>query len=219
VFEIRFPGEPRVECNRDKLYEAVRQEFPEVRVPNSIPGTALALQPYHFYNPDEDKLLLVAINKFAFSTRNYLGFNAFKTEVNQYMELFKELFHLKQLTRTGLRYVNLIPYTKENGLLPFGRYFRLNVELPPADPSAVLDIKLGYVTPTASGKLTMRLESVVRGTGEEAFILDFDYAKEDNLRFDGLADYLEESHEQTKQFFESIITDEYRDVMKGEIIE
>ena len=30
-FEMRFPGEPRVECNRDILYEKIRGDFQNVQ--------------------------------------------------------------------------------------------------------------------------------------------------------------------------------------------
>lgn len=220
TFEIRFPGEPAVECRRDTLYEAIRADFPKVRVPNAIEGQPLALQPYQFQSADEDKSLRVAINKFSFSTNSYSGYHSFKDETLRYMNLFGKQFRLSGLNRTGLRYINVIPITREDGLLPLERIFRLKIDVPPAKPSSASSMNLGYVVPTEGGSLTIRLESIVSvDASQEAFLLDFDYAKTQQLTFESVEEYLEESHRHTKEFFEAIISDEYRQVMRGEVIE
>ncbi|GAG28299.1 unnamed protein product, partial [marine sediment metagenome] len=68
VFEIRFPGEPAVECRRDDFFALVRQDFPKVWVPNIEAGQAVALQSYHFKSEDDKETLMVAINRFAYAT-------------------------------------------------------------------------------------------------------------------------------------------------------
>jgi len=35
IFEIKFPGEPVVECRRDIFYELVREDYPKVLVPST----------------------------------------------------------------------------------------------------------------------------------------------------------------------------------------
>jgi uncharacterized protein (TIGR04255 family) len=52
-----------------------------------------------------------------------------------------------------------------------------------------------------------------------AFLLDFDYARTPKLTFDQLEAYIDESHHETKRFFETIITDESRKYMNGEVVE
>ena len=46
-------------------------------------------------------------------------------------------------------------------------------------------------------------------------VLDFDYAKVRDLTFDQVFDYLDESHTETKRFFESLITPGFRQWMRG----
>jgi uncharacterized protein (TIGR04255 family) len=219
VFEIRFSGEPAIECHRDEFYESVRARFPKVLVPQVGPGQFPALTPYHFRSADEKTSLMTAINRFAYSTRSYDGFASFKEQALSYMSLFGERFRLRALTRTGLRYINIIPFNREGGLLPIERYFRLRVELPSANPSLSSNISFRTAIPTANGSLTLRLECVTSSEQQEAFLLDFDYAKISELSFDRLAEYLDESHAETKMLFENIITDEYRKFMTGEVVE
>jgi len=219
VFEIRFSGEPAVECHRDLFYEEVREKFPKVLVPQVNPGQFPALTPYHFRSADEKTSLMVAINRFAYSTRIYDGFASFKKQAMHYMVIFGEHFRLRELTRTGLRYVNIIPFSREGDLLPIERYFRFRVETPPVRPAQVSNISFRYVTPTEKGSLTLRLECVTSTEQQEAFLLDFDYAKVSGLNFNQLEEYIDESHAETKLFFESIVTDEYRQFMNGEVVE
>lgn len=220
IFEIRFPGEPAVECHRDELFELVRGEFPRVLVPKVVPDQSVALQPYHFQSADEKKSLLVALNKYAYSTKAYFGFTPFKAEALKYMRVFCERFRISKLNRTGLRYVNVIPYAREGGRVPLSRYFRLKVDVPGIKGAATSNVSLGYVVPTEQGSLTLRLACAAsEDKSQEVFVLDFDYAKEEGLSSDRIEEYLEESHSFTKQFFEAIVSDEYRRVMEGEVIE
>ncbi|MBI4455610.1 MAG: TIGR04255 family protein [Acidobacteria bacterium] len=219
VFEIRFPGEPAVECHRDELFESVRNEFPRVLVPKFVPDQFPALQPYHFQSGDGKKSLMVALNRFAFSTKQYDGFNSFKAEVLRHMTTFAKQFRISKLNRTGLRYINMIPYTRESDLVPIGRYFRLRIEFPGVAKTTTSNMSLGCVIPTEKGSLTVRLDCATsQDKAQEVFVLDFDYAKEEDLTSSDLEKYLEESHTYTKEFFETIISDEYRKVIQGEVI-
>ena len=42
VFEIRFPAELTIECNRDKLYEEIRNIYSKILIPTAVPGKATA---------------------------------------------------------------------------------------------------------------------------------------------------------------------------------
>jgi hypothetical protein len=65
VFEIRFPGEPAIECHRDQFFTDARDEFPRVFVPTLKAGKAAALSPYRFQREDESSSLLTAMSLFA----------------------------------------------------------------------------------------------------------------------------------------------------------
>jgi len=69
------------------------------------------------------------------------------------------------------------------------------------------------------GSLTTRIEPAISyDKNQEGIILDFDYAQEGDLYFSQIDKYLEESHTNTKYFFEQLIADNYKKVMRGEVI-
>jgi uncharacterized protein (TIGR04255 family) len=78
VFEIRFAGEPAVECHPDMFFEKVRSDFPQVFVPTIAQGAAVALAPYQFVSRDGHQALLTSINLFAFKDSAYRGFANFE---------------------------------------------------------------------------------------------------------------------------------------------
>ena len=49
-------------------------------------------------------------------------------------------------------------------------------------------------------------------------ILDFDFVKQGDLKFDLIKKRLDESHKHTRSFFENLITEEYKRIMRGEVI-
>jgi uncharacterized protein (TIGR04255 family) len=225
VFEIRFPGEPAVECQRDRFFSLIRDRYPKVFVPKLKAGQAPSLSPYHFRQQDEQASILTAINRVAYTTKRYPGFAEFKVEALRVTRLFAETFNLNRLHRIGLRYVNAIPFVREAGYIPINNFLKMGISLPLPVTDQLSSLSLSAVSGVSGGSMTTRVEHVVpEDKSNEALLLDFDFAKdaesgdESTLRVDMLADYLEESHKHTKKMFESIITDDYRKFMRGEAI-
>jgi len=216
VFEVRFPGEPKIDCHRDQFFEVVRSEYPNVFVPALQPASFPALSPYHFRRPDGAAEILVALNRLAFVSRRYTGYAEFRATALDVFSKFQGLFNLGPLNRTGLRFVNLIPYARENGLIPVDRFLNLSLQLPAGLEYKPVNISLVFATELDGGQLTTKLEAVQDETKiQEALVLDFDYAKVRDLTFDQVFDYLDESHTETKRFFESLITPGFRQWMRG----
>lgn len=219
VFEIRFPGEPAIECNRDKFYEKIRNDYPGVLVPNFIQGVALATEPYRFERKDRTNGVMLSINKIAVYCKKYEGFKFFKKETMRILSIFGEFFKIKKLNRTGLRYINIIPFTREKNIIPIKNYLNIQIKLPKSMSTDFKNLSMIFVSQTEGGNITTRIEPVIsENQTEEAIMLDFDYAKEKDLNLDSIDAYLEESHKHTKDLFEGLITDNYRKVMRGEVI-
>jgi len=219
VFEIRFPEEPAVECNRDRFYEKIRSVYSRVLVPKSIEGRAMAIEPYKFEREDRTCLIMVSINKLAFSCKKYEGFETFKKETTRLFSIFGELFKIKKLKRTGLRYINVIPFTREKNIIPIKNYLNIQIKLPQSIPTDFKHLSIIFVSQTEGGSITTRIEPIIsKDQTQEAIMLDFDYAKEENLNFDSIEKYLDESHKHTKYLFEELITEDYKKVMRGEVL-
>ncbi|HBI23940.1 MAG: hypothetical protein A2Y48_02650 [Nitrospirae bacterium RIFCSPLOW2_12_42_9] len=220
VFEIRFTGEPAVECKRDEFFYKIRSKYPKVYVPKLKEAVqALALEPYHFRSEDDKTGVMIALNRFAFFTKEYKGFNSFKKETLMLMKIFTGMFKITKLNRTGLRYINIIPFARENDIIPVNNYLNFGINFPEVYPKQYNSLSIAFKALTEAGSITTRLENNVSIEGsQEVILLDFDYAKENNLSTSKLEHYLEESHKYTKQMFESLITDTYRSYLKGEAI-
>jgi uncharacterized protein (TIGR04255 family) len=219
VFEIQFSGEPAIECNRDKFYEKIRDDYPHIFVPQSIEGRPIALDPYRFEREDRSGLIMLSIRNLAVSYKKYGGYRVFKKETMRVFSIFSELFKLDKLNRIGLRYINMIPFIREKNIIPINNYLNLKFNLPKSIPSHFQNLSLVFESKTEGGSITTRIFPVVsQGKTQEALILDFDYAKHINLQFKSVEKYLEESHRNTKLLFEEFITDDYKKIMRGEVI-
>jgi uncharacterized protein (TIGR04255 family) len=220
VFEIRFPGEPTVECHRDRFFDEVRKDLPNVLVPNAQPGQPVALQPYHFRSNDGQESVLVALNRFAYTTRKYESFTRFAPRALALATRFCELYGIKRLNRTGLRYVNVIPFLREDGVIPWKRFFTVNLTLPATSADNFVNASLAFESRCDAGVITTRIGCAKAEEGnQEVFVLDFDFAKTEALVPAKIKTYLAESHEHTKRIFEGIVTDSYKSVMRGEVIQ
>lgn len=219
VFEIRFPGELRVECNRDIFYEKIREHFPNVLVPSVKDGGFPALEPYRFESEDTLTGMMIALNKFAYYARRYPGYGQFSKEVLRWVTEFGKIYKVSKLNRSGLRYINIISFSRESGVIPLNRFLKMRLDLPEVFPDNFENLSLVFISKTEWGAITTKIESIITADrSHEAILLDFDYAKEKDLTIDSVAQYLEESHAHTKRVFEQLITDEYRQYLKGDTI-
>lgn len=220
IFEIRFPAEPVVECRRDVFYDYIRKDYSKVFVPPAKDGGYVALEPYRFEKEDHSSGIMLAISKFSYYCRKYPGFDKFKKEVLRLTDIFKKSYpKINTLNRTGFRYVNIIPFTREGGVVPLDKFLNVRLQLPTTIPEKYGNISLGFVAKTNGGSVATRIETLLAADKSgEAILLDIDYAKEEKLLINNLRKYLDESHTYSRQLFEDLITDTYREYLKGESI-
>ncbi len=219
VFEMKFMGEPAIECQRDKFFKRVRNKYPNVLVPGVKAEEFPALAPYRFENQDRSSGIMMAINRFAYYSRKYRGYKIFRKEAVWLMQVFGNVFKLNKLNRTGWRYINIIPFTREDGYLPLKRFFNVKLIMPKSVPDQYENLSIVFITKTNGGSITVKLESMMAADkSHEAFLLDFDYAKVKKLTFDKIGSYINESHRFTRALFEELITNSYRKYLRGETI-
>lgn len=165
---------------------------------------------------------MVALNRFAYFTRQYQGFDPFKVECLRLMRLFGDLYCIRRLTRFGLRYVNLIPCVKEDGLLPVEQFLVLGRHLRSLFPQGLRALSTGFVMPWPEGEgvITVNVGPVTGlQQGQEALRLDFDCASDrEGLQLGALESYMIEAHEISNTVFSAMITPEYGDYIEGEVL-
>ena len=216
IFEIRFPAELSIECRRDKFYEKIRNDYPQILVP-VVMGESPSLKSYEFRGLEGKKIIRCSINMFSIHTNKYEGFARFREDCLKYTKLFNGLYSITSLKRTGLRYINHIPIVRIEGCIPIQEYLKFGYSLPSElgmDKYELFDTTL--ITRVGEGKLRLltRYLEVPGAPQKEFILLDFDHYHEGELEAGKIADYLSKSHMHTKKIFEDIISDKYKMVME-----
>ena len=180
----------------------------------------MSMQPYHFKSVDGTETAMVAINTFAYATRKYGGFESFRPRALALAEKFCKLYKIEKLNRTGLRYINVIPFLREGAMLPWKRYFTVELTLPATSADDFLNANLAFESRCKAGVITTRIRCAkTEEESREVFVLDFDFSKTESLTAKKLGTYIDESHTHTKKVFEGILSESYEAVMRGEVIE
>ena len=215
VCEIRFPGELAIECRRDEFYEKVRKQYPKILIPQGGDRTA----PYRFSNEERNEEIALALNRFSLHNKRYEGHKPFIKEFVRLTKLLQETYSLKSLLRIGWRYVNVIPYSRENGIVPLHRFISVGISFPNEMSGEFENLTLMFISRVQDGSITTRIESIIRANDQqEALLLDFDFGLTENLEFSKISTHVNQAHKQTRELFESLITDEYREYLRGETI-
>lgn len=218
VFELRFPGEPAVECHRDELFQFVRKSMPLVRVPEATSPEHFKFRTYQYASEDSAFTVMSGINLLLYSSKRYSGYADFTSQLVPIFKFFTQRFKLGPLRRFGFRYINAIPFTRdENGAIPVSKYFRSKFSLSPDIADGMEQCSISVVQKVGPGQVITKVEGLRKpGSGEEAFMLDIDYFRTGDIKAADFESYLEEGHVGAKHFFESIISDQYRDFLRGE---
>ena len=124
--EIRFKGDLSIEDNKARFQSIVADTYPTLHVPRAKEGVSPALQPIRFESEENGSGIQLAINRFGYYTKAYPGHEAFYDEMGAQLAKLLSFTENLAVTRIGWRYINEIPYTRENGQLPFNRYFKDN---------------------------------------------------------------------------------------------
>ena len=227
VCEIRFPGEMQVECDRHVFWNRIRDRYPHIMVPRVQEGQALALQHYRLQSQDRKRTISIAINSLAFSeTTPYSGHVAFMQEFSDLANLFHQCYPgISTVKRVGWRYINVIPFSRAGELVPVDQFLKVNIALPGNlfVTSKIFDAR--FESLVEDGTVITRLAVVnrkdelkegERPPTEGGILLDIDYGIEQGkLKFEDSAKYLDKARLRGRTIFEEIITDQYREYLRG----
>lgn len=221
--EIRFPGEIAVESCRDRFWDRIRDAYPTIKVPQAKAGSAPALQHYRYSTaPSGGRNVAVAINSLALSEERYTTHKPFLAEFKRLHSVFSKCYpKIEKLNRIGWRYMNLIPYVREEGNVPLARFIKLTLPMPASLPGQIRNVQLSLEVPISKGLAIIKLATVhdTRDTQREALLLDLDFSFErPNMRMSEAPSLMAEAHKRNRQVFEDLITDQYRSYLRGEAI-
>lgn len=216
--EIRFPGEVALECKRDVFFSSIRDKYPKIYVPNSSEGKAMPLEPYRFQNEEDTAGVGLALNSFSYYEKQYSGHVNFMREFLRLAKLLEKIVALNKLNRVGWRYLNIIPFARDDSNAPLNNFFSILIEIPNMKKNNLENLGLVMASRNEAGTVVTRLETAKSPEdGQEAFLLDLDFSIVEGLKFSKLRSYLKKAHEETSNLFEYLITEEYRMFLKGDL--
>jgi len=219
VCEAHFPANMAIECRKDLFHAKIKNKYSEILVPQVQMGKAMPLEVYRFEKKDRSAGVMLAINKFSFYEKKYEGHKKFIREFMRLARLLGETYSISKIDRLGWRYINLIPFTREDGIVPLQRFLTVSLNVPNSVSERFENLSIVFISRVADGSITTKIESAVReDRQQEALVLDFDFAMTENLHFSKLGDYVIMAHEHTSALFESLITDQYRQYLRGETL-
>jgi uncharacterized protein (TIGR04255 family) len=228
--EIRFHGELALYDAWGRFQHDVRAEFPKLFVPPAVAGLPPLTQHVKLASADGAESILLAINSFAFSAERYQDFPAFRDRFLALQTAFCQRAELGELTRFGLRYVNILPPVADYGALGSRVHHCLKIELTGLGaPDAPWVNQPHIVAETKAGRLALRtaLLSAVPmaspGEAEQSVIpgllsgvqLDLDCYLHRPGGVQALPVLLEEAHAVIDAAFFGMITNEYHSYLKG----
>ncbi len=222
VYEIRFPGNLSLLSTWGSLQADLRGRFPKLFVSRATPGEAPLLQPLRLVSDDEQRLVLLSINTFAYCSKKYDTFADFRRGFEFVFDEFRRRVTVSSITRLGLRYVNVLPPTfgpprERDRLHPCLKLCLAGWEGLPNLGEGSTEL----VFHSRDGDKHLRLgllDAGQIGSSPEAVVgpkLDFDCytTAADSSR---VFPFLESAHETIESAFFAIITPEYHRYLKGE---
>ncbi len=219
--EVRFQGDLAIEQIRPEFQTKIRDPYSQLLVPGAQEGIAPSLQPIRFEREDRLSGFQLAVNSFSHFSRSYPGNETFMGEVENGIALLLELVESVEVTRIGWRYINAIPFTRENRSLPLDRFFQENRYFGNSLQCNLYGLNYRALLPINDRQINIHLESAESSVnpGEETLLLDIDvFELKDptvsTLEF-SIVKNIREVHEEAYGVFESLITDTYRAFLKG----
>lgn len=194
-----------------RFQEAIGAEFPTLLVPNAQAGQAPALQPFRFVSGDGNEVVSVALNLFSFTTKRYGVFAQFQDRFDALFSRFRKIHAPEELTRAGLRYVNVLPWL-DTGLARPHPWLKLEIGAPKILRRSMPLFATSMVLEYPAGRLRVqagRAQEQPAGPGVAArFTLDFDFSREGPFPVTDLPSFLDLGHTTVEDAFFGLLTPE-----------
>jgi len=221
--EVRFRGNLSIESNRYKYQKIISDTYPKLYVPGIDPSVAPPLQHYRFKSEDNVRTVQIAINSIGFTETVYTGYESFTEEFFRIYKLATEVFSLEKITRIGWRYINEISFSREDGMIPLGKFIKSTPKLLSTLSDDYINIDMIAIQPYEKVKLGISIRSVNLSHSDERIILDIDAFDDDmkllDINANEIPDHIENLHYVARNTFENFITEDYRTYLRGDTYE
>ena len=218
--EVGFQGELAIEVHRHEFQHRIRDTYPRLLLPHVRPEVPPQLQHYRFERKDQKAGVQLAVNSFSFYVRDYPGADKFIDDATSLFGVLQELLPRLDITRVGWRYINAIPFAREDRTIPLSRYFNCGTYFGDAlDHCQHLSLRVTKKVDAYQLNLGLGSARSAQVPEEEVLLLDIDaFRTEEQLRGisgDQAPKEIRALHDVARGVFEEVITDHYRDFLKG----
>ena len=219
ICEIHFPSELAIECQRNRFHDVIRKQYPLLTLPGAEIMEARTARPYRFETVGRRRVVQLSINRFSYHEKQYKSHKDFIREFARLSKILAEIYTLDKLDRVGWRYINIIPFIREDGMVPLARFLNISIAACDGVFNKLENLSMVLITKVQNGSITTKIQSVIQSdSNQEAFLLDFDFAMTTGLSFSKLNAHVRKAHDYTRDLFEKLITDDYRQYLKGEAV-
>jgi len=221
IFEVRFDSILRINRDISFLQDAIKDEFPVYLEDKLVEEDAHAFQ-----TADGTCKIRVTPSRYNFTTNNYTSFSEFKSLILPSLSKLIEIFNIKEVKRTGLRYINQIPFEKEKGITEiFNNFIDIPVESARYEGINIDGFKLELFMNSNETQILSR-HGLFEIKEKEApfrfvYIVDIDCFSENIMEanIDTISALTDELHSQEKKEFIKSIQPGYVEWMRGGVKE
>jgi uncharacterized protein (TIGR04255 family) len=211
VFELRFSTETAYGLIPGRMFDELRNEFPDVEeletanLPLDIPFPALVR--HRFRSGDGSKLFQTGHGVVSVNHVVYSQYNDLRGDVARVIEAVIKLGLVKEVRRVGLRYINQMTLDRE-----WSSITTLTDHIPEAVGSKVRNRRFHYSLEYQPDRMHMALANMT-GDGEEKLQVDLDFFREEmdlpQMETRAILQWLDIAHERVYEAFTSLLTEEY----------
>ena len=211
-FEIRFDPRLRVAPEMWRFQEDLETEYPEVGLETALLPNGATVSVTVFQNRMKARVIKVSPQNMALAFSDYSNFEDFKEEVLRRSGRFCEIFNISSLTRVGLRYVNEIslPTQQPESLRT---YVKPLVEFDRIPLDSVQQFALQMVAKLDDHMILVRTALIAGPI--RTYVLDIDAYAETVKATAQIGMLLDRFHDSVQRVFLNHVTDEYKQVMRG----
>lgn len=216
ICEIRFPPQIQVDGEKHLFCQTVSKDFPNFSIPNVPSGVHPILLPTQLSNPDLFESLNFSIFSFSFHTQKYTHFDYFKDKAIKFIDVFSSKFNIQEYIQVGLRYINSIPVIREDKIIPVEKYFNFVPFVPKSldkNPIDTFDSSLTLIK-DVNRKLKLTIKHIEEAESQR-LILDIDSLHYGKTLKTNLDSVLSGSHELVEGVFLEMISESYKEVLRG----
>jgi uncharacterized protein (TIGR04255 family) len=240
ICQLRFPPILKIDMQAPfEFQDIIRQSYPLYATakegqPDLSPETMVQLPPgmraisavdkmnYRFFSEDQLWTVNLASQFIALTTRAYQSWQPYRDRIDLPLRALTEIYRPSFLSRVGLRYINVIRRSSL-GLVgvPWSELIQPQIAgiLASSDVAveAVQKELCNHELRLGSGQTLLRLVHGLGSdnqTGEQVYMLDFDFFSDDRLEFADVLIKLDEFNHHARRFFHWCVTEKLLEALE-----